>query len=124
MQKLLKNNKGFTLVEVIVVAVIVLVLAAVAIPLYTSYVRDSRIAAASNIAGSIATTLGTVVSQNGVYPQLNAVGGPYVTSIAISAGGIGETAGYAIPANFTAAVGADRIVTVSYVAGTYVTAKF
>ena len=38
-----KHGKhGFTLVEAIVVAVIVAILAAVAIPLYTGYVRDSR----------------------------------------------------------------------------------
>jgi len=62
MQKYLKNNKGFTLVEVIVVAVIVLVLAAVAIPLYNGYVRDSRIAVLENTAGSIASGIGAAVS--------------------------------------------------------------
>jgi len=54
---MLKNNKkskGFTLVEVIVVAVIVGVLAAVAIPLYLNYVNDSRLQSATNVAGAAA----------------------------------------------------------------------
>ncbi len=53
-----QSNKGFTLVEVIVVAVIVAVLAGVAIPLYINYVNDSRIASADSAAGSIATFFG------------------------------------------------------------------
>ncbi|MDR0305829.1 MAG: prepilin-type N-terminal cleavage/methylation domain-containing protein [Chitinispirillales bacterium] len=64
MTKLLKNKKGFTLVEVIVVAVIVLILAAVAIPLYNGYIRDSRIASLENAAGSIASGVGAAVQTN------------------------------------------------------------
>jgi len=62
MTKLLKNNKGFTLVEVIVVAVIVLILAAVAIPLYNGYVRDSREAVLENAAGATASAFGAAFS--------------------------------------------------------------
>ena len=49
------RSEGFTLVEVIVVAVIVAILAAVAIPLYLNYVNTSRNQVANNMAGSIAT---------------------------------------------------------------------
>lgn len=59
------NQRGFTLVEVIVVAIIVAALAAVAIPMYTSYVNTSRQNAAANAAGSIASFMGACVSQNG-----------------------------------------------------------
>ena len=59
MTKLLKNKKGFTLVEVIVVAVIVLILAVVAIPLYQGYVNDSRQAAAENLGATVAKAVGT-----------------------------------------------------------------
>lgn len=44
--KKMKNNYGFTLVEVIVVAVIMAVLAAVAIPMYNSYVKSAKTDAA------------------------------------------------------------------------------
>ena len=54
-RKSLKSREGFTLVEVIVVAVIVSVLAAVAIPLYLNYVTTSRNQVAQNSAGAIAS---------------------------------------------------------------------
>lgn len=37
-----KNNKGFTLVEVVVVLVILAILAAVAVPALTGYIKDSK----------------------------------------------------------------------------------
>lgn len=64
MEKIVRA-KGFTLVEVVVVAVIVLVLAAVAIPLYSGYVMDSRQAVIENEASEIASFLGTVVETGG-----------------------------------------------------------
>ncbi len=60
-----KNQRGFTLVEVIVVAIIVAALAAVAIPMYTSYVSTSRQNAAANAAGSVASYMGACINQAG-----------------------------------------------------------
>ena len=62
--KMLKNRKGFTLVEVIVVAVIVAVLAAVAIPLYLGYIESSKVNVANNIAGSAASFLAAARNSN------------------------------------------------------------
>ena len=59
-----KKQKGFTLVEVIVVAVIVAVLAAVAIPLYNGYVKDSRMNVCQNTAASIASMYVAANSQD------------------------------------------------------------
>lgn len=63
--KSLKGQKGFTLVEVIVVAIIVAALAGVAIPMYTSYVTSSRNNAAANAAGSVASYMGSCLNQQG-----------------------------------------------------------
>jgi prepilin-type N-terminal cleavage/methylation domain-containing protein len=59
-----KNEQGFTLVEVIVVAVIVAVLAAVAIPLYNGYIRDSRVNVCQNNAASIASSITAALQQD------------------------------------------------------------
>lgn len=63
--KINKSQRGFTLVEVIVVAIIVAALAAVAIPLYNGYVTSSRNNAAANAAGSVASFMGACINQGG-----------------------------------------------------------
>ncbi len=60
-----KNQQGFTLVEVIVVAIIVAALAAVAIPLYNGYVTSSRNNMAANTAGSVASFIGACINISG-----------------------------------------------------------
>jgi MSHA pilin protein MshA len=67
MLKLLKrklgNEAGFTLMELIVVVLIVGILAAVGIPLYLGYVRDSRLAEGKALAGA-ALTAAQACAQN------------------------------------------------------------
>jgi type IV pilus assembly protein PilA len=60
-----KNQQGFTLVEVIVVAIIVAALAAVAIPLYNGYVTSSKNNMAANTAGSVASFVGACINIHG-----------------------------------------------------------
>lgn len=69
-----RKEKGFTLVEVIVVAVIVAVLAAVAIPLYMGYIKDSRINVGNNIAGTISGAAGASTQQGVVFVPFNGAG--------------------------------------------------
>lgn len=112
MQKLLKNNKGFTLVEVIVVAVIVLVLAAVAIPLYTQYVADSRKAAAENIAGSIATAAGAALQQGGTITSrtVNAASTQRTVTFTPGAGGVGSSITVQIPPNYDVTLATNSVI--------------
>jgi prepilin-type N-terminal cleavage/methylation domain-containing protein len=117
MQKLLRNNKGFTLVEVIVVAVIVLVLAAVAIPLYNGYINDSRKASAENIAGSIASSAGAATQQGGGPAPGAVVAGGYVTMTTPANAGVGGNISILIPKGFTANAYADGTVVVSFLSG-------
>lgn len=64
-RKPIKGQKGFTLVEVIVVAIIVAALAAVSIPLYNNYVATSKNNAAANAAGSVASFMGSCMNLTG-----------------------------------------------------------
>jgi type IV pilus assembly protein PilA len=57
-----KSNRGFTLVEVIVVAVIVAVLSAVAIPLYIGYVNDSAQNMVKNEAASLSAAVCSAIN--------------------------------------------------------------
>jgi len=61
-------RKGFTLIEVLVVAVIVAILAAVAIPAYNAYIRGSKEKVALNFAATCAQSAATYYAQSQVAP--------------------------------------------------------
>ncbi len=69
------NQRGFTLMELMVVIVIVAILAAVAVPLYINYVRDAQRTEARGAIGAIITAQQVFRQQNGAYaatlPELN-----------------------------------------------------
>jgi prepilin-type N-terminal cleavage/methylation domain-containing protein len=63
-----RNQKGFTLMELMVVIVIVAILAAVAVPLYINYVKDATRTEAKG-------AIGAVITAEQTYFQLNPGGG-------------------------------------------------
>jgi len=71
------SYKGFTLVEVIVVAVIVAILSITAGMMYRGYVEEARLNTANNTAAAAATFLHTAINMGenvGDYPNLNGNG--------------------------------------------------
>ena len=62
-----KNERGFTLMELMVVIVIVAILAAVAVPLYINYVRDAQRTEARGAIGAIVTAEQVFFQQHRVY---------------------------------------------------------
>jgi prepilin-type N-terminal cleavage/methylation domain-containing protein len=60
-----RNQKGFTLMELMVVIVIVAILAAVAVPLYINYVKDAQRTEAKGAIGAVITAEQTFYQTNG-----------------------------------------------------------
>ena len=58
------RRRGFTLVELMVVIVIVALLAAIAVPLYTNYVKDARRSEAAGALAGVATAEQTYYQRN------------------------------------------------------------
>ena len=82
MNKLRKNQSGFTLIELMVVVIIVAVLAAVAVPLLQGNVANARSSEASAALGVIQTNMRALLAQQTVYPLLPAA--PVFTAGGIS----------------------------------------
>jgi prepilin-type N-terminal cleavage/methylation domain-containing protein len=68
--RLVNGKKGFTLVEVIVVAVIVAVLAAVAIPLYMGYLDSTRQQSVDQLAQAASAAADGYFRKTGADPSL------------------------------------------------------
>ena len=56
------NNKGFSLVELIIVIAIMVILVAVIAPQYTKFVQKSRVSADVNTAADIATAIDVAIA--------------------------------------------------------------
>ena len=74
MNKIRKSNKGFTLVELIIVIAIIAVLSAVIAPQYIKYVDQSKAAVDENILDEIAHVMETAAADADVYAEIKDAG--------------------------------------------------
>ena len=58
--KVRNNNKGFTLMELIIVIVVLGILSAIAVPKFTNVAKDARVSVVKNFAGSIKESMNIV----------------------------------------------------------------
>ena len=63
-----RDMQGMTLVELMIVAVIVSILAAVAIPIYQANVKRAKASEADACLGSVRTALRVYYAENAAYP--------------------------------------------------------
>src|SRR5580704_12623213 len=88
-------QKGFTLIELMIVVAIIGILAAIAIPAYQDYTVRAQVTEGMNLAALVETGVADYFASVGSFPStLSSVGilsspsGKYVSSVALSGGGI------------------------------------
>ncbi|HVC00894.1 MAG TPA: pilin [Steroidobacteraceae bacterium] len=94
-------QKGFTLIELMIVVAIIGILAAIAIPAYQNYTIRAQVTEGLSLADGWKTSIAEYYAQNGTFPTCasvtggsgciaaaGATTGKYVSSVAISGGGI------------------------------------
>ncbi len=64
-----KVQKGFTLIELMIVVAIIGILAAIAIPQYQNYVENAKLSAAASTIASMETAMANDYQTNGAFPD-------------------------------------------------------
>jgi type IV pilus assembly protein PilA len=77
-----RKQRGFTLIELMIVVAIIGILAAIAIPSYQSYIIRGQVAEGLNLSSAAQASVAEFIMENGVWPADNDEAGlPVGTSI-------------------------------------------
>lgn len=89
----MKNQKGFTLIELMIVVAIIAILAAIALPAYSDYTKKSKVSEVVLAASAVRTAVAEYASSNNTLPPATWAGfqaqtSKYVKSVAYGDGGL------------------------------------
>jgi type IV pilus assembly protein PilA len=126
MFKMVKNKKGFTLIELMIVVAIVGILAAIAIPAYLDYTVKSKLTEVSAAMDALAQAASEYHASAGYFPLTTAgqgynnvngfaaVSRDYVTSWVYAQGTTNNEANFTANLNLTPVSGCTMIMGVNY----------
>jgi type IV pilus assembly protein PilA len=109
----MKTQKGFTLIELMIVVAIIAILAAIAISQYQDYVIRSQVSEGSSLADGVKTAVGEFVNNRGYFPPANSsaglatpasIAGSYVNTVGAANGLITATFGNTSPQKSNVAI--------------------
>lgn len=72
---IIKNNKGFTIIELMIAVAIIGILAAIAVPAYSNYTNRAKASEALGLADSAKTAVSEFYQSNGSFPTSNTQAG-------------------------------------------------
>jgi type IV pilus assembly protein PilA len=112
MLRRIKNRRGFTLIEMMIVVAIIGILAATAIPMYRNHTVKAKISEAVRGINTVACALGDYYSDEGFWPGAMANVGVIYTSLGV---GVVTTATAAAEAKISAITigNADGVITIT-----------
>src|SRR5277367_1375398 len=83
-------QKGFTLIELMIVIAIIGILAAIAIPAYQNYTIRSQVTEGLSLAAGWKTAISEFYSQNGTFPVSSVVGNGSKTVLGVTGATVGK----------------------------------